>query len=31
VLARHRGDRTRTAAELGISLSTLKRRLRCRP
>ena len=28
VLARHGGDRRRAAAELGISLSTLKRRLR---
>ena len=28
VLARHQGDRRRAAAELGISLSTLKRRLR---
>ena len=28
VLDRHRGDRRRAAAELGISLSTLKRRLR---
>ena len=31
VLDRHQGDRRRTAEELGISLSTLKRRLRGRP
>ena len=30
VLARHGGHRRRAAAELGISLSTLKRRLRAR-
>jgi transcriptional regulator with PAS, ATPase and Fis domain len=28
VIARHHGDRRRAALELGISLSTLKRRLR---
>ena len=31
VLERHHGNRRRAAAELGISLSTIKRRLRQRP